>query len=108
MIARKINSTKAYNRVRLVGGADISEEPNAEQTLVEASPSIQEVPPPPPPSPSPLTPSSSSVKDSIDILPAEESTQSEITDKKSHEDKQPLTASGPCCFCVSQTPRLIG
>lgn len=108
MIARKINSAKPYNHVRLVGGADISEEPNAEQTLAEASPSIQEVPPPPPPSPTPLTPSSSTIKEIVNTLPAEESTQSEITDKKSHEDKQPLSASGPCCFCVSQTPRLVG
>lgn len=109
MIARKINSTKTYNHVRLVGGADISEEPNnAEQTLAEASPSIQEIPPPPPPSPTPLTPSPSSVKESVNTLPAEESTRSEITDKKSYEDKGPLSASGPCCFCVPQTPRLVG
>ncbi|EFN69561.1 hypothetical protein EAG_04507 [Camponotus floridanus] len=109
MIARKINSAKTYNHVRLVGGADISEEPNnVEQTLAEASPSIQEIPPPPPPSPTPLTPSPSSVKESVNTLPAEESTRSEITDKKSHEDKEPISASGPCCFCVSQMPRLVG
>lgn len=107
MIVRKINSSKTSNHVRLVGGADVFEESNAEETLAETSPaSIQEVPHPP--SPAPLTPSPSSVKGSVDSLPVEESAQSEITDKKSDEDKQPLSASGPCCFCVPQTPRSVG
>ncbi|XP_072755801.1 uncharacterized protein [Anoplolepis gracilipes] len=105
IIAHKINSSKTSNYVRLVGGADVSEEP-VEEILVKAlSASIQEVSPPPPPPSTPLTPSF--VKESVDSLPVEESTQSEITHKKS-QDKQSLSASGPCCFCVPQTQRSVG
>lgn len=107
MIVHKINSSKTSNHIRLVGGADVSEEPDvAEKTLIETSTaSIQEVSAPPPPTALTLP---SSEKRFIDSLPVEKSTRSEITDNKSHEDKQHLSANGPCCFCVSQTLRSVG
>lgn len=108
MIARKINLSKTSNHVRLMGGANVSEEFNAEEILSKTSPlpaSIQdEILHPPTP---PVTPSSSFIKESVDSSPIEEFTRSD-TDKKSQEDKQPLSASGPCCFCVSQSPRSVG
>ncbi|XP_029169321.1 uncharacterized protein LOC114939226 isoform X2 [Nylanderia fulva] len=114
MIGRKINLSKTSNHVRLLGGADVSEESNAEEILSKTSPlrtSIQEVPdPPPPPPPSLLiTPPPSSIKESVDSSPVEESARSEAdTDKKSPQEEQPFSTNGPCCFCVPQSPRSVG
>ncbi|KAL6439106.1 hypothetical protein ACFW04_003818 [Cataglyphis niger] len=106
MVVHKINSSKTSSHIRLVGGADVSVEPDVEKTLVEASPAfIQEISAPPPSNPPTLSPSSE--KRFIDSLSVKESTRLEIIDNKSHEDKQ-LSANSPCCFCVSQTPLSVG
>lgn len=108
MVVHKINSSKTSNHIRLVGGADVSVEPDvAEKTLVEASPAfIQEVSPPPPSIPPTLSPSSE--KRFIDSLSVKQSNpRLEIIDNKSYEDKQ-LSANGPCCFCVSRTSLSVG
>jgi len=96
-VAHKINSSN-----RIVGGAD--KEPVIEETLTKDSvllpESVQEMPnlsslSPPIPS----TPPSSPVKKFL-----EESTQLE----ESSQNKQLLPASGPCCFCIQQTPGSVG
>lgn len=94
IIARKIHSPRMRNRGRLVGGADVTEEP---ESVPEAKPgegaparTVPEVPSPPSPVVPPTPPSS----------PVEEFAQT--------NDKQRLSAGGPCCFCVSQIPGSVG
>lgn len=92
-VACKINSSN-----RFVGGAD--KEPIVEETSAKASSeSVQEVSNPSTLSPpNPPTPPSSLVEKSL-----EESVQLE----ENSQDKQ-LPASGPCCFCIPQTPGSVG
>lgn len=108
MVVHKINSSKTSNHIRLVGGADVSVEPDvAEKTPVEASPAfIQEVSPPPPSNPPTLSPSSE--KGFIDSLSVKGPTQLEIIDNKSHDEDRQFSANSPCCFCVSRTPLSVG
>lgn len=108
MIARKINSLRMHDHNRLVGGADVPEEPKpapepepepkAETEPANALSELDtKISQPPPLSDLPSTPVQDTVQDTV---------QSEVEAKDS-ENKQPSPTSGPCCVCISQTPGLV-
>jgi len=94
-VACKINSPN-----RIVGGAD---KESAIEKILAKDPLpefVQEMPNPSLLSPLiPSTPPSSPVEKSL-----EESTQLE----ENSQNKQLLPESGPCCFCIRQTPGSVG
>ncbi|XP_025158596.1 SH3 domain-containing protein C23A1.17-like [Harpegnathos saltator] len=101
MSAYKINSPRVHDRDRLVGGADVSEEPAA-KSEVEPAIAVPVVPEldtevsdiPLPSSDLPPTPVDDTVQPAAKV--------------KDPENKQSLPASGPCCVCISRTPGLVG
>lgn len=95
IVAHKINSPN-----RLMGGAD--EEPVVEETPATVSPkSVQEVPNPPLSPPTPST-------DPTPSFPVEKSLKESAQLEENSQNKQLLPASGPCCFCIPQTPGSVG